>query len=157
MTEVYYIEPKSSVAFLANNQNVPCWCRCSSFFKFFFYMDYFKLHSQMNPHLRARTDSNITPLTKHLSQKMENKRRTVCGLEYKKCCILCKNCMHVIYCVWWAVLSGRPWDCRAAVLSVVPLQMSTVCEVWICGRLADSPSPASSQPACQQHLLLLRA
>lgn len=69
----------------------------------------------------------------------------------KKCCILCKNCMHVIYCVWWAS------PVLGAVLSVVPLQMSTVCEVWICGRLADSPSPASSQPACQQHLLLLRA
>lgn len=64
--------------------------------------------------------------------------------------------MHVIYCVWWAILFGRPRDCRAAVLSLVPLQMSTVREVWICDRLADSPSPASSQPACQQHLLLLR-
>lgn len=147
-----------------------CRRRCCStlfFFFFFFYMDFFKLHSQMNPHLGASTDSNIMPLTEHLShknkkrKKMENKRWTMCGLEYKKCCILCKNCMHFIYCVWWAVPAGRPWDCRAAVLSVVPLQMSTVCvcvcEVWICGRLADSPSPASSQPACQQHLLLLRA
>lgn len=91
------------------------------------------------------TDSDIMPLSKHLSQKMQGKQNmdSVCGLEYKKHCIICKNCMHVIICVWWAVLSGPPWGCSDAVESTVPLQMSTVCEVWICGRLADSPSPAS--------------
>ncbi len=59
---------------------------------------------------------------------MENKRWTVCGLEYKKRCILCKNCMHFIYCVWWAVLSGRRWDCRAAVLSCCSI--ADVNSVW---------------------------
>ncbi|CAB1457998.1 unnamed protein product [Pleuronectes platessa] len=32
------------------------------------------------------------------------------------------------------------------------LEMSKVCEVWICGRLADSPSPASRQPASPPEL-----
>lgn len=45
------------------------------------------------------------PLTKHPSQKMENQRWTLWELVYKKCCILCKNCMHIIYGVWGAVLS----------------------------------------------------
>lgn len=50
--------------------------------------------------------------------KMENKRWTVCWLEYKKCCILCKNCMHFIYFMWRAVPSGHP---RTAGILYCPL------------------------------------
>ena len=99
----------------------------------------------MNPHLRARTDSNIMPLTEHLSQKMENKRWTVCGLEYKKRCILCKNCMHFIYCVWWPVLSCRPWDCRGC--CIVCCSIADVNSVWgLDLRQTGRQSLSSQQP-----------
>lgn len=111
----------------------------------FFNMDFLKLHSQMNPHLRA--DRNIMPRTK--SQKCRTKDGQCGNWSIKNVAFSVKTA-----CTLLIVCDGLV---RAAAPSVDPLQMSTVCEVWICGRLADGPSPARSQPACQQHLLLGRA
>lgn len=115
------------------------------FFFFFLNMDFFKLHSQMNPHLRAWADSQIMPLTKHLSQKWRTKDGTVWALEYKKCCILCKNCMHVIYCVWWVVLSSRPMGLRDC--CIVCCSIADVNSVWgLDLRQTGRQSLSSQQP-----------
>lgn len=61
---------------------------------YFHDMDFFKLHSQMNPYLRDRTDSNIMPVS-----KMENKRWIVCGLEYKNVAFSVKTACTYLLCV----------------------------------------------------------
>lgn len=117
-------------------------------------MDFFKLHSQMNPPLRARTDSNIMPRTKNPSQKWRTKDGPCEDWNIKNVAFSVKTaCTLFIVCEeglsGWEV--GGWSSCLAthgtAGLSycLVPLQMSTVREVWICGRLADSPL-SSQQP-----------
>lgn len=101
---------KSALAFLAweNNHNVLCWCRCSSLL--FWNMDFFKLHSQMNPHVRAGSDSNIR---KSICLRKRRTKDGWCGdWSIKKVAFSVKTACTLFIVLWWAVL----WDCRAAVL-----------------------------------------
>lgn len=102
----------------------------------------------MNPHLRAWTKSQIMPLTKHLSQKWRTKDGQYEHWNIKNVAFSVKTaCMLFIVCDWLFCLA-TPWDCGASVLSVVPLQMSTVCVRS--GSAADWQTvplqPAANQP-----------
>lgn len=102
----------------------------------------------MNPHLRAWTKSQIMPLTKHLSQKWRTKDGQCEHRNIKNVAFSVKTaCMLFIVCDWLSCLAA-PWECGAASLSVVPLQMSTVCVRS--GSAADWQTvplqPAANQP-----------
>lgn len=77
MTEVYYIKPSllwhfwhGEIIILSHVNHV---APLFFFFLIFFKIDFFKLHSQMSPHRRARAGSIIMPLIKHLSQNWRTK------------------------------------------------------------------------------------
>ena len=92
-----------------NNQNVPCQCRCSSFF-LFFPPPWISLNcivrwihvSEPGPTVTSCLLQSVC-LKKKKKKKWRTKDRQCVDLEYKKRCILCKNCMHFIYCVWWGL------------------------------------------------------
>lgn len=68
----------------------------------------------MNPDLRARTNSRIMLLAKHLPQICRGRMDNILCIvkKKKKRCILYKNCMHFISGVQrWAVPSGCLRDC----------------------------------------------
>lgn len=126
MTEVYYIEPSPLWHFwhgkITRMSHVDLFAPL-----FFFLMDFFKLHSQMNPHLCTGADSNIMSLIKHLSQKWRTNDGQCVDRDIKNVAFSVKTaCTLFIGCDGPSCLAA-PLDCGEAVSSVVPLLMSTVC------------------------------
>lgn len=79
MTGVYYIEIRLAWHFWHGKITTMSHVDVAAS-PFFCNMDFFKLHSQMNPHVKAESDSTIMPLTKHLSQKMEKQKMDGVGI-----------------------------------------------------------------------------
>lgn len=103
------------------------WSKSSALISFLpcFKVDFLELHSQMNP------QSDVVPLAKHLSQKRtpNDEPWVACwtGVYKKESIAFAVKTACTVFIVV-GVLRGRPWGGGGgAILSVVPVQMSTVC------------------------------